>query len=451
MGRHDLGLHGARASACPSCRSSRWGWCRRRSRYVTKKWQDCNWVQSVEGALDTAHFSFLHAVLTKDEATARAHLAKAAIADQSTPDDRIRWIRNDPRPKFTVLGHDAGLLIGAARKTDAADLYWRISQFLMPNHAYTPTAFPGEIYYGQCWVPVDDVTCWIYTYCWQPDRPFSNAERAKFDGGFNVHAEVDDDYMPLRNLRNDYLIDRKVQKHRHLHRHRGRERAGRRDPGQHGPDPGPHARASRPDRRGRRRVPQAADGRGARAAARRRAEGGAASPTAMPCAPAAAVAAPDKDLAAVMTERFGHRARLCRQAVRTGRLMLSQADNEFLTQQRPRHADGRAAAPLLDAGAAVRGAARTRRPAQEDQDPGRGPAGLPRHRRQGRHRRAALPASRRQSLLRPQRGLRHALRLPRLEVRRRAATASTCRPRRRSPPTRTRSSCSPIRRANGAT
>jgi phthalate 4,5-dioxygenase len=131
------------------------------SRYVTKKWQDCNWVQSVEGALDTAHFSFLHAVLAKDEAKARAALAKAAIADQATPDDRIRWIHNDPRPKFTVLGHDAGLLIGAARKTDSADLYWRISQFLMPNHAYTPTAFPGEIYYGQCWVPVDDVSCWI--------------------------------------------------------------------------------------------------------------------------------------------------------------------------------------------------------------------------------------------------------------------------------------------------
>ena len=36
-------------------------------RYVCKKWQDCNWVQSLEGGIDTAHFSFLHAVLTKDE------------------------------------------------------------------------------------------------------------------------------------------------------------------------------------------------------------------------------------------------------------------------------------------------------------------------------------------------------------------------------------------------
>src|SRR4030095_10103961 len=43
--------------------------------------------------------------------------------------------------------------------------------------------------------------------------PCTKAERAKFDGGFTVHAEVDGDYLPLRNLRNDYLIDRKVQKH----------------------------------------------------------------------------------------------------------------------------------------------------------------------------------------------------------------------------------------------
>ena len=85
--------------------------------------------------------------------------------------------------------------------------------------------------------------------------------------------------------------------------------------------------------------------------------------------------------------------------------------------KRPRHADGRAPAPLLDAGAAVRGTARARRPAQEDQDSGRGAAGLPRVRRQGRHRRAALPASRRQPLLRPQRGVRPALRLPWLEIR----------------------------------
>jgi phthalate 4,5-dioxygenase oxygenase subunit len=181
------------------------------SRFVTKKWQDCNWVQSLEGAIDTSHFSFLHKVLATDEEGARRAMANAALGDQAKPDDRVRWVQNDPRPRFQVLGHETGLVIGGGRKTDGPDLYWRIAQFLMPNHAYTPAAFPGEIYYGQCWVPVDDQTCWIYSYCWQPERPLSNSERAKYRGGFNVHSEVDADYRPLRHRGNDYLRDRTVQ------------------------------------------------------------------------------------------------------------------------------------------------------------------------------------------------------------------------------------------------
>ena len=276
------------------------------SRYVTKKWQDCNWVQSVEGALDTSHFSFLHMVLAKDEAAARAAMAKAAIADQSKPDDRIRWVKNDPRPKFAVNRHDAGLVIGGARKTDTADLYWRIAQYLMPNHAYTPTAFPGEIYYGQTWVPVDDTSCWIYTYCWHPDRPFTNAERTKFDGGFNVHAEVDANYLPLRNLRNEYLIDRKEQKHDTFTgitgvseqdaaiqdsqgpvQDRTREHLGPTDIG---------VVEFRKLIMGAARALAAGDGpKQASNAARYAVRSG------------GWVASPDKDLAAVMTERFGHR------------------------------------------------------------------------------------------------------------------------------------------------
>jgi len=182
------------------------------SRFVSKKWQDCNWVQSLEGGIDASHFSFLHKVLATDGEAARAAMAKAALADQAKPDDRIRWVQNDPRPRFGVLGHETGLVIGAGRKTDGTDLYWRIAQFLMPNHAYTPAALPGEIYYGQCWVPVDDVNCWIYSYSWQPERPLTNSERAKFRGGFNIHSEVDGDYRPLRHIGNDYLRDRAVQK-----------------------------------------------------------------------------------------------------------------------------------------------------------------------------------------------------------------------------------------------
>ena len=84
--------------------------------------------------------------------------------------DHIRWIAEDPRPVIKINPHEAGLTVAGGRKTGSDNIYWRISQFLMPNHAYTPSAFPGENIFGQCWVPVTDTKCWIYTYAWHPDR-----------------------------------------------------------------------------------------------------------------------------------------------------------------------------------------------------------------------------------------------------------------------------------------
>ena len=131
--------------------------------------------------------------------------------------------------------------------------------------------------------------------------------------------------------------------------------------------------------------------------------------------------------------------------------MLSKADNEFLTRSGKGTPMGELLRRFWMPALLVRGTARARRPAQEDQDPGRGPAGLPRQQRPGRHRRAALPAPRRQSLLRPQRRVRPALRLPRLEVRRRRQLRRPADLAAGVHSTRTPSSCSPIRCANGPT
>ena len=175
--------------------------------FVSKKLQQCNWAQACEGGLDTAHFSFLHM------AVADAADAAERIMDRiSTGGDTIRWMRDDGAPRFTIADHPAGLLLGAARRGDPGQNYWRISQFLMPNHGLTPNAFPGENYHGQCWVPIDDRSCWIYCYTWNPDRPLTDAERARYRAGFSVHAETDAHYIPLRRRENDYLIDRAKQK-----------------------------------------------------------------------------------------------------------------------------------------------------------------------------------------------------------------------------------------------
>ena len=181
--------------------------------FVSKKWQECNWAQSLEGGIDTAHLSFLHMPspnFSKNSAN-KSVVSGAALSDQGA-DNRIRWVKEDPCPKFTVLPHDAGLLLGAARKADNEDIYWRTTQFLIPNYAYAPNAFPGETQHGQCWVPIDDHSCWIFCYSWNSERPLTEEERKKFKKGFSIHAEVDEDYLPLRRLSNNYLMNRDDQR-----------------------------------------------------------------------------------------------------------------------------------------------------------------------------------------------------------------------------------------------
>jgi phthalate 4,5-dioxygenase len=121
-------------------------------------------------------------------------------------------MREDPRPEFQVVPHAAGLAIGASRRADGTGLYWRVSQFLIPNHGLAPNAFAGENYHGQTWVPITDELCWVYCYTWNPERPLTETERQRLRAGQSVHAAVDERRVPLRNRDNDYLIDRVDQK-----------------------------------------------------------------------------------------------------------------------------------------------------------------------------------------------------------------------------------------------
>jgi phenylpropionate dioxygenase-like ring-hydroxylating dioxygenase large terminal subunit len=178
-------------------------------RFVSKKLQQCNWAQACEGALDTAHFSFLHMPVWSAEAA-----VDAAVGRSSVDRERTRWMRDDPRPEFEVLRHDVGFVAGAARKADGDDRYWRIAQYMLPSHALAPNALPGENIHGQTWVPISDEACWVYCYTWNPDRPLTEAERAGYRAGRTVHAAVDARWVPLRNRDNDYLIDREDQKRR---------------------------------------------------------------------------------------------------------------------------------------------------------------------------------------------------------------------------------------------
>ena len=173
-------------------------------RYVMKQRMACNWAQIMEGDLDTSHFSFLH-------------MPAPSVASNENPDApadqrRLRWIRNDPIPQFELLEHEVGFVIGGARKADGEELYWRITQYMLPAHGTGPSTFPGETYFGFTLAPITDETCWIYAYAWNPDRPIGEEERAKMKAGHGIMCEVDEYYEPLRNPGNDFQIDRDAQR-----------------------------------------------------------------------------------------------------------------------------------------------------------------------------------------------------------------------------------------------
>jgi phenylpropionate dioxygenase-like ring-hydroxylating dioxygenase large terminal subunit len=183
-------------------------------RYVSKKLQECNWAQAAEGGIDTAHFSFLHMPVagSEEEFAERAMRAVRGYSAKTMSQDHVRWMREDPRPRYQVRRHPAGLVLGASRQAEPGEHYWRIAQFLMPCHGYTPSATEGQTYHGQSWVPIDDHSCWIFCYSWNPERPLTHEELASYETGGAVYPARGTDYVPLRNRGNEYLMDRGRQK-----------------------------------------------------------------------------------------------------------------------------------------------------------------------------------------------------------------------------------------------
>ena len=130
--------------------------------------------------------------------------------------------------------------------------------------------------------------------------------------------------------------------------------------------------------------------------------------------------------------------------------MLSAADNELLTRTGPGTPMGEYFRRYWLPVALSRELPEPDGPPIRVQDDGRGAGRVPRYRRARRPDRAALRASRRQPLLRPQRGRRPALRLPRLEVRRGRPVRRHADDAAREPATAARSPSRPIRRASSA-
>jgi phthalate 4,5-dioxygenase len=148
-----------------------------------KRLQQCNYLQNLEGELDTAHLNFLHRSWTPGE-------------DEIMPPEDLR------RKRYFISETSFGLLC-MARSDDGPDnYYWRMTPFHLPAF----TLIPGPYDAANSWtaaIPVNDTTMMGFTVTWHHDRPLRENELASA-----VRAKVDPKtWIPVANMSNDYLRD----------------------------------------------------------------------------------------------------------------------------------------------------------------------------------------------------------------------------------------------------
>jgi phthalate 4,5-dioxygenase oxygenase subunit len=176
-------------------------------RYISKRLQETNYLQAIEGGIDSSHSNFLHASLDAFRLT-DSYVEKVKNSDNL----RAKYHLLDKAPWFTVKKTDYGLVIAVRRNAEEDRYYWRLTQFLVPSHTMIPHQ-SGHSIHGHCWVPRDDHTCWVWTMSWNPNAPLSENDWGMIRDETFVHARVDPvTFKPVRNKDNNYLVDREQQR-----------------------------------------------------------------------------------------------------------------------------------------------------------------------------------------------------------------------------------------------
>ena len=167
-------------------------------RVVTKRWQESNFLQAIEGGIDSSHVSFLH----------RGEMATDPFHKNTGGARLVKSIKTT----FDILDAPGGLLIGARRDADPGSYYWRITQYIMPWYTLIPP-YANNALNGHAWVPMDDENCMAWSMTFHPTAPIPEKDVELMKDGNGVHAElIPGSFRPVANRTNDYLIDRAKQR-----------------------------------------------------------------------------------------------------------------------------------------------------------------------------------------------------------------------------------------------
>ncbi|MBM4296107.1 MAG: hypothetical protein FJ143_00020 [Deltaproteobacteria bacterium] len=173
-------------------------------RFVSQTHEYCNYVQCVEGGIDTCHGSFLH---------------------NNDLSDLAAFHRIDRAPRLEVERTNYGFRYVGIRDIGEIGTYLRLYQFILPFHQFRSQQIvrrKGQgsggraeipIMKGHMWVPMDDHNTMIYNWMLavDDDKPLTRefVEQQENSGGRGTEGETT---VRHRTRENDWLIDREVQR-----------------------------------------------------------------------------------------------------------------------------------------------------------------------------------------------------------------------------------------------
>lgn len=171
-------------------------------RFVSQTVEFCNYLQGIEGGLDTSHSSFLH----NNDLRNKGH-----------------YKRIDTAPRLEVERTAYGFRYAGIRDVGEQGNYVRVYQFVAPftqyrSHQVDYETGSGErvkvpVLKGHIWVPVDDTTTMVYNWMFSADEaaPLSPdyVRESERRAGRGPEGEL---RVRRRTRENDWLQDRAMQR-----------------------------------------------------------------------------------------------------------------------------------------------------------------------------------------------------------------------------------------------
>jgi phenylpropionate dioxygenase-like ring-hydroxylating dioxygenase large terminal subunit len=167
--------------------------------------RECNYLQALEGDIDTSHLGFLHVGNVEPH-----HLKET---------DPMKYVVANRAPELEVADAPWGTTYCAFKPADGGGRYLRYANFMFPFWTQAPQGEFETNLFSRAWVPMDDTHTMSVTLTWKKRpptfKPMKDGNELPGVAPLELHPNTTEwlgRYRTVQSLANDYLMDREAQR-----------------------------------------------------------------------------------------------------------------------------------------------------------------------------------------------------------------------------------------------